>query len=261
MGKTARGFGVYAGIPLEVSHAVAVNAEALGYDSFWTNSPGSVDGLTVLAAAAAETQQIKLGIGVIPLNTRAPASIIAGVEEHALPLDRLLLGIGSQNPGGLQRVREGIQELRSRLTAKIVVAALGPKMCRLAGELADGVLFNWLTPDFARISADWVREGAAVAGRQSPTLYAYQRVALGKAATERLTGEAGNYARIPVYAQHFNRMGKTPLEASIASDTPEGIQIGLAAWDGIVDEVVVRGIVAADTVEANLELLRAAAPR
>ncbi|MBI4611378.1 MAG: LLM class flavin-dependent oxidoreductase [Candidatus Rokubacteria bacterium] len=65
---------------------------------------------------------------------------------------------------------------RSQLRARLVAAALGPQMCCLAGEIADRMLFNWLTPEHARLSADWVRAGAATAGRRPPTLFAYVRV-------------------------------------------------------------------------------------
>ena len=78
--------------------------------------------------------------------------------------------------------------LRAELSTRIVVAALGPKMCRLAGEVADGVLLNWLTPEYARQSADIVREGAAAARRPAPTIYAYVRLALGAAAPPRGRG-------------------------------------------------------------------------
>ena len=44
--------------------------------------------------------------------------------------------------------------LRGSVASRLVVAALGPKMCRLAGEVADGVLFNWLTPEYAKKSAE-----------------------------------------------------------------------------------------------------------
>ena len=64
---------------------------------------------------------------------------------------------------------DGVAHLRANMQTRIVVAALGPKMCQLAGEVADGVLFNWLTPEHARLSAGWVREGAKVAGRTPPT--------------------------------------------------------------------------------------------
>jgi alkanesulfonate monooxygenase SsuD/methylene tetrahydromethanopterin reductase-like flavin-dependent oxidoreductase (luciferase family) len=261
MEQSRRGYGVFGGIPVDLIRSVAQNADDLGYDSFWANSGGPNDGLAGLAQAASVTARINLGVGVIPLTSRSPESIAAAVVAEALPLNRLLLGVGSPNPGALQRVREGVRELRSSLDAKIFVAALGPKMCRLAGEVADGVLFNWLTPEYARMSAEWVREAAVAAGRPAPALYAYQRVALGPSARERLAQEGARYAGIPQYADHFARMGVTPLEASVASDTVEGIQAGLAQWDGILDEIVVRGIVAAETVNAYLDLLRAAAPR
>jgi alkanesulfonate monooxygenase SsuD/methylene tetrahydromethanopterin reductase-like flavin-dependent oxidoreductase (luciferase family) len=133
-------------------------------------------------------------------------------------------------------------------------------MCRLAGEVADGVLFNWLTPEYARFSAERVREGAAAARRQPPKLYAYIRVALGPGADERLQQEANRYAGIPAYAANFARMGLKPVETAIAAATPDAVRRGLAQWDGIVDQAIIRSITAKDTVEENLALVRAAAP-
>src|SRR5262245_13245353 len=158
--RTRRGFGVFAGVSAEVIRAAAREAEATGYASFWVNHPGNVDGLAALAEAARVTSRIKLGVGVIPLTQRAPDSIVAGVRQQNLPLDRLLLSIGSPNPGALARVRTGVAALRDRLSTQIYVAALGPRMSSLAGEIADGVLLNWLTPTHARASAAWVKTGA-----------------------------------------------------------------------------------------------------
>jgi len=256
----SQGFAVYAGIPSEVIRAVAREAEAVGYSSFWVNHPGATDGLASLAAAAKETQRVELGIGVIPLHTRGPDSIIEGVRAHALPLGRLLLGVGSPNPEALKRVREGVAALRSRLQTRVIVAALGPRMCRLAGEVADGVLFNWLTPEYARKSGDLVRAGAAAAGRPAPRLFAYVRAALGPAASDRLAEEGDRYAKIPAYGDHFVRMGVKPVDTGITGHTPEAIAAGLRKWQGAVDEVVVRAITAKDTVEETLALLRAARP-
>src|SRR3989442_1840999 len=129
------GFAVFAGIAPDVIRACAREVEASGYGSFWANHPGSTDGLAALAHAARETRRIALGVGVIPLHTRGPASIVQGVRDHALPLERLLLGVGSPNPGALTRARAGIAELRSQLRTRPVLAALGRQMCRLAGEL------------------------------------------------------------------------------------------------------------------------------
>lgn len=255
-----RGFALFAGTTSEIIRASAREAEALGYSSFWVNHPGATDGLAALATAAKETRRLALGIGVIPLHTRGPASIVEGVRTQALPLDRLLLGVGSPNPASLARVRSGIVELRGQLKTRLVVAALGPKMCRLAGEIADGVLFNWLTPEHARVSAEWVREGAKVAGRPAPMLCAYVRVAVGAAAIERLEEEGTRYAGIPAYGAHFDRMGVKPVETSVAAQRPEDVGPALARWHGVLDEVVVRAITGKDTVDDNLALISAAKP-
>src|SRR3989442_11083944 len=165
------GFALFAGAAPEILRASAREAEGLGCRFFWVSLPGATDGLAALALAAGETRRIELGIGVIPLHTRGPDSIVQGVHANGLPLDRLLLGVGSPNPGALTRVREGVAALRSKLAARLVVAALGPQMCHVAGEVADAVLFNWLTPEHARRSAEWVRAGAAAAGRPPPRVF------------------------------------------------------------------------------------------
>ena len=255
-----QGFAVFAGIAPEIIRAAAREAEALGYSSFWVNHPGATDGLVALAAAAKETRRIELGIGVIPLHTRGPDSIVQGVRANALALDRLLLGVGSPNPGALGRVRAGIAELRSELQVRLVVAALGPQMCRLAGEIADGVLFNWLTPEHARLSAEWVRAGAAAARRQPPKLFAYVRLALGPTALDRLQTEADRYAAIPAYANHFARIGVKPVETAIAVQSADAVAPALGKWQGAVDEVVLRAVTGKDTVEEHVALVRAAKP-
>ncbi len=180
------------------------------------------------------------------------------MRGHGLAPERLLLGVGSPNPEALKRVRDGVATLRAKLTTRIIVAALGPKMCQLAGEVADGVLFNWLTPEYARRSAELVRAGADAAKRPMPRLYAYVRVALGPAAAERLADEGGRYDAIPAYHAHFVRMGVKPVDTAIAATSADGIKRALAAWDGAVDEVVLRAITAKDTVEDHLTLVRAA---
>ena len=253
----AKGFAVFAGVSPEIIRASAREAEARGFTSFWVNHPGPVDGLGSLAQGGAETQRIDLGVGVIPLHTRGPEAIVAGVRQHGLAPARLLLGVGSPNPQALARVRDGVAAIRKSLTTRIIVAALGPKMCELAGQVADGVLFNWLTPEYARRSAELVRAGAKAAGRPMPRTYAYVRVALGPGAADRLGDEGGRYAAIPAYGAHFVRMGVKPVDTAIAATSPEGLKTALAAWRGAVDEVVLRAIVAHDTVEDHLTLLRA----
>jgi alkanesulfonate monooxygenase SsuD/methylene tetrahydromethanopterin reductase-like flavin-dependent oxidoreductase (luciferase family) len=254
------GFALFAAAPPEIIRACAREAEALGYTSFWVNHPGKVDGLAALALAAAETRRIDLGIGVIPLHTRPPESIVEGAKTHKLPLDRLLLGVGSPNPNSLQRVRDGVAALKKDLKTRVIIAALGPKMCRLAGEIADGVLFNWLTPEYARKSADEVRAGAQAAGRPTPKLCAYVRLAIGAAGAAKVKEEADRYTGVPAYGANFQRMGVKAELTAITADKPEDVRAKIAPWHGVVDEIIFRAIVASDTVDENLALVRAAKP-
>jgi alkanesulfonate monooxygenase SsuD/methylene tetrahydromethanopterin reductase-like flavin-dependent oxidoreductase (luciferase family) len=255
----ARGVAVFAGISPDVIRACARETETLGYGSFWVNHPPAMDGLAALAGAARESRRLELGVGVIPLHNRGTESIIEGVRTQALPRERLLLGIGSAGPGALQRVRDGAAALRP-LGCRVVVAALGPKMCRLGGEVADGVLLNWLTPAYARRSAEWIRDGAAEAARRPPRIMAYVRVAIGRAARDRLRGEASRYAGYPAYAANFKRMGASPIDTSIAVDSPAAVPQALAAWDGVLDDLVIRVMPATDTAEDHLAVIRAARP-
>src|SRR2546429_400822 len=97
----SRGFAVAATVKAEVIAAAAREAEATGYTSFWVNHPGPFDGLASVAVAAKATQRIALGIGVIPLHTRGPASIVEGARTPGYV--RLAMG-----PGAAARVaKEG----------------------------------------------------------------------------------------------------------------------------------------------------------
>ena len=49
--------------------------------------------------------------------------------------------------------------------APVYLAALGPQMLRLAGEIADGTLLNWATPERIAVSRARIEEGAARSGR------------------------------------------------------------------------------------------------
>jgi len=144
------GFALRADTDGAIVERCAAEAERLGYGSFWLNHPGRTDGVAGLAVAAAATEQIDLGVGVVPLTVRTAEDVVDGVRAAGLPLERLLLGIGSPNPEALARMRAGVATIRAELSCRVVAAALGPRMCRLAGETADGVLFNWLTPEHAR---------------------------------------------------------------------------------------------------------------
>lgn len=260
--ETVRGLGLPAALPLTVIDSAAGAVASNGYHSFWLNNPPGGDALDKLGAVAPAVPNIWLGVGVIPLASQGPEEITQAVVQNSLPLDRLYLGIGSgSGRGGVERVAAGLRDLRSRLPgANLVAAAMGPRMCRLAGAQADSVLFNWLTPEFARHSTAWVRQGAEEAGHPLPRSMAYVRVALGHEAQVRLQREAATYEAIPHYAAHFRRMGISARDTAITGADRDELQHGLAAWNGVVDEIVVRAITAHETAEEITHLVAAAAP-
>jgi alkanesulfonate monooxygenase SsuD/methylene tetrahydromethanopterin reductase-like flavin-dependent oxidoreductase (luciferase family) len=262
---------VAAAISPEVIRAAAQLAESLGYHSFWVNDNPQGDGLEALAEAASVTSRIMLGVGVIALSRKPAESIVEQLRgmdgsrggTTRLPLERLWLGVGSGagGKGALRRVRDGLETLNREANAPVFISALGPRMSRLAGEAASGVLYNWLTPEFALTANDWVRQGATEAGRETPILGSYVRVALGDAGARRLAEEGRRYAGNRPYADHFERMDVDPVETGIRGETADDIQRGLERWNGVLDEIVVRSITPNDTLEETLALVRTGAPR
>jgi alkanesulfonate monooxygenase SsuD/methylene tetrahydromethanopterin reductase-like flavin-dependent oxidoreductase (luciferase family) len=256
-----RGFGVSAAVSNGVIEQLAREAEQLGYTSFWVNDIPSHDGLESLEAAGAGTTAIKLGVGVIPLDRRPPASIDQDVESHELPLGRLLLGVGSGGgQNALARVRAGVVEIKRETKAAIVVGALGPKMAQLAGEIADGVLLNWMTSDYLAHSAGLVQEAAESTGRPIPMLMAYVRCGLAPDAEPRLEQELAHYAGDSHFQQHVDRMGATARDTCVLAPDRGGLQDGLARFDAVLDETIVRAITPTDELDDLLQLLRACAP-
>jgi alkanesulfonate monooxygenase SsuD/methylene tetrahydromethanopterin reductase-like flavin-dependent oxidoreductase (luciferase family) len=256
-----RGFGVAGALPHDIIRTLAVAAEAAGYHTFWVNDTPNGDGLAALRVAAESTEAIRLGVGVIPLDRQPAEHIARRVAELELPQDRLLLGIGSGNPsGGLARVRDGAAVLEALVTAPVVIGALGPRMCALAGSHADGVLLNWLTAAYVAPSAAITDDAAREAGRPRPLILGYVRTVFGAGAREVFAQEADRYAGFPAYAANFARMGTPAQATAVIGETAAEIQAGLAPFTMQLDETVVRSITGAESAEAFVALLEAAAP-
>ena len=190
-----RGFGVAAGLDPQVAGPLAARCAELGYDSMWSNDhPGGL-GLETVAAFADAAPELELGVAVMALDRHTPADIAAHIDRLGLDRERLWLGVGagfSERP--LTKMNQALHELRSALPGvRLVLAAMGPKMCRLAGSSYDGAFFNWMTPDFAasaRLNVEW---GAGDVPRDPPTVFGYVRAAIGADASERLAKEEAFY--------------------------------------------------------------------
>lgn len=258
---SVRGFGVASTLSTAVISELAGAAEAAGYRTFWTNDTPDGDGLGALRVAAEATTSIRLGVGLLPVD-RVPAGlIIARVALGDLPVDRLVVGVGAgAQPGGLRRVRSVVAALRGATSAAVVVGALGPRMCRLAGEVADGVLLDWPTIGSASAAREHVRAGARSAGRAPPAMAGYVFTALGAAGLRQLLSEAAHYGSVPAYAAHFRRAAHDAIDVAVHGETPGELQRRLAAYDAVLDEVIVRAVVAEARAVAYRRVLDAGAP-
>jgi alkanesulfonate monooxygenase SsuD/methylene tetrahydromethanopterin reductase-like flavin-dependent oxidoreductase (luciferase family) len=179
------------------------DAGVLGFESLWTPALGVPDPFHVCAAWAQDTPLVT-GISVVPVPRlwRPLALAMQAATVGQISDGRFILGIGTggYGPGFWARVglpdrpvavmRDYLTVVRGLLVGETVthegpalsvrgdslgtqdlpavplyLAALGPQMLRLAGELADGALLNWATPERIAQSRAIVAEGAARAGR------------------------------------------------------------------------------------------------
>lgn len=201
--------GILPNRPVADSLALGAAAEELGYAGVWVADSHSVmrGAFELMAVLAARTRRIALATGVTHTVTRHPAVIansIATIDE--LSGGRAILGIGvgesavhnlGLQPEKLAVFADKVRVIRALLRgeeveyegthirmpwsacrAPIVMACSGPKSLLLAGQIADGVLFQvGADPALARYALDRIRQGADSAGRRLGDLRLYMRLA------------------------------------------------------------------------------------
>lgn len=226
--------------PLDEVVGAIVRAEADGFASAWVS--GRFDGLTQLALASPRTTRIELGTAVIPIHPRHPAALAQqALTVQAASGGRLALGIGmghesmidgvlgldATQPAG--HLREYLTILRGLVAGEtvsfsggryrvtghrlpvadettqpsIVIAALRPRMLRLAGELAEGTI-TWLGGSryLGEVVVPTITAAARDAGRPAPRIVAGVPVRVtDDAATVRdeVAGQLERQARQPAY--------------------------------------------------------------
>jgi len=184
-------------------------AEALGYRRCWVYDEGLTarDVYVTLTAVALATRGVSIGPGITNPFTRHPASTagaIATLDE--LAGGRAFLGIGAGgsltlDPLGIDRrrsmtaVRETVAACRALFSGRqtdyqgtsfslrkaslayarpdieIWLAGRGPKMLALGGEVADGVLLEFIHRDLLAEHFDLVRAAGAAAGNNPRLCY------------------------------------------------------------------------------------------
>lgn len=229
------GFALRDPLPWKDLAEIVRAGERLGYAALFLPEITGRDALVTLGALAGETRSLLLGTGILPLPSRGTLLTAMGAATvHERSGGRLLLGLGTGDlgRGGLDRLREEVNALRSlfagdrvdRRGAKVSlsldpgsrvpiwISALGPRAMRLAGEVADGVLLNWCPPERVAFAAERVREGAESVGRDpsAVTIAVYVRACAEQEedrALPALKAFAGQYASFPAYARQFEAVG------------------------------------------------------
>ena len=243
--------------------------------------------LLAAAGAAAPSLSLGTGVVPMQVRTPMIVAMAGATLQALQPEREVLLGIGISSPvvasqwhgmpygeHPLARVREYVTLVKECLSGepvtfqgdfydvrkfrlgvrlgerrpKVIVAALNPGMLRLAGEVADGVLLNYIPASHVPWSVEQVRKGG------DATVYAYVHAGV----CEREDGIAlarrdlFSYAVVDSYARNFERAGFGDEVAEIRARHAERDREGAlaAVSDRMVDAIDVMGD--ADTVHDTM---------
>ena len=241
-------------------------AEKNGFEAVWVPEGGGRDSLTSLATIAMKTDAVKLGTGILPIFARTPTNTAMSAAGMAAVSDgRFLLGLGVGHAPTVEsrdgipfnqpmtRMRETIQIIKALLSGEevnftgkqfkitgasmgaatpktkvpIYIAALGPQMLEMVGELADGVLMNWTAVDYLGEAIGHIKRGAEKAGRDPNEIdiAGYVRVAVGDNLTESrvsLRRQVARYASNPFYRNFFSQTGFDKEMSAAAAALADG---------------------------------------
>lgn len=271
------------GISLVDQRPIVESLADLGYTDLWSAESNGYDGFTPLTLASVWAPTLRLGVAIIPVYTRGPATLAmcAGSLAAAAP-GRFVLGIGTSSNVIIEKwnstpfeepykkVRDTLRFLKPALAGEkvtekydtfaidgfrmgftppqpptILVAALRAGMLRLAGREADGAITNWLAPtDVSTVAA------ALAEGGTGKELAARIFVApTDDIDTARAVGRfaLAAYLTVPVYRAFHDWLGREELMAPMQAAWAAGDRKGALAAipDELVDELVVHGSPAA----------------
>ncbi|HCL24845.1 MAG TPA: hypothetical protein DHW65_00665 [Dehalococcoidia bacterium] len=281
---------------------LSAQAEKNGFEAVWVPEGGGRDSLTSLATIAMKTEKVKLGTGILPIFARTPTNTAMGASGMAAVSNgRFMLGLGVghaptvESKDGIPfkapmtRMRETIQIIKGLLSGEevnfsgkqfnvsgasmgsatpktkvpVYIAALGPQMLEMVGELADGVLMNWTAADYLTEAVGHIKRGADKAGRDMGEIdiAGYVRVAVGddvSAARDSLRYQVARYASNPFYRNFFAQTGFDKEMSAAASALADGSldKAAESITEEMQDQVAVVGTV--DECRNALEKRRAA---
>ncbi len=280
--------------------------EQAGFRAAWFPEITFGDSFGPATATATGTTRLLLGTGVVGIWSRSPVTMaLQAASLNELSDGRLLLGLGVQARNyvsgwhdrlyerPIRAMREYVTILRRILTgeavtfegelfsvrdfqlqvplpeqsARLYVAAVGPQMIRLAGEVADGVLgYCWSAAYVRDVVLPCLREGAARAGRgvdEIDVACGYPTVATADGSgLEQVKGQVLMFATAtsssPFYAESFAAAGfgdvVRELQERVAALDPDGALRAIP--DEAADAMTVSG--SPDDIRRRVEELQGA---
>jgi probable F420-dependent oxidoreductase len=208
--------------PIREAQDIAREIEELGFGSLFMPEGGGKDALVESAAFLAATERLVVGTGIANIHFRIPTPAESGARTlAALYPRRFVLGLGvshapfvEENMKGsyekplatmrtyLERMNSVPAELEEGARPARILAALGPKMIELSGELADGAHPYLVTPE----------QTAATRAILGPDKWVIseQAVAIGGDPDEQLRHahtHVGFYMPLPNYRNSWLRQG------------------------------------------------------
>lgn len=182
---------------------LARRAETLGFDYVWTFDSHILweEPYVIYSKILDETRKVKVGPMVTNPATRditVTASVFATLNE--MYGDRTVIGIGrgdsavrvtNGKPVSVAELREAVVQLKDLTNGRpvdykgssirlpwasdshtdVFVAAYGPKVLALTGEVGDGFILQLADPQIAAWTIEAVRKAAADAGRNPDDVY------------------------------------------------------------------------------------------
>lgn len=304
------------GSPASEALDVAQQASALGYRGVWFGETAAFDAGVLAGRLTAETPNLRQFVGPLPttIHSGPQLAMLAGSVAALGSSVELILGTSSPviTQGWHGRQRGSVAALRDTLlaaraamsgertaisdgvstttgfraafpapTTPVGLAALGPRSLRLAGEAADRVVLNFVTPDSASELIHTIESGAESAGVGCPpiSVWMHSAVTPGAAGEEVARRFLSGYLRAPGYAEEFERQGfgeivakartaPTRELASLCTDdllnavfafgSPEAVRDRADAFESLGLEVAVVPVTADDP--AGTRTLEALAP-
>jgi 5,10-methylenetetrahydromethanopterin reductase len=241
---------------------LAALAEECGFHQVWVSNDLFFHSGTVLATAAARaTSRIAIGVGVYnPVSMHTSEIAMAAASLAELSEGRALLGIGAGADRFLEwamlsfdrplpRTEKAIKEIQWLLAGgspfeiegsmkipvkpvPIYVGAMGPRMLRMAGRIADGALPLLFPPTHYRVAAAQIAEGAALAGRDTQSIDVAACIWCSIAA-DPARGRRALAEKLAYYGPSFSpdllaRAGLRPIDFDVFTITDGQLALGVA---------------------------------